>query len=213
MVTATILLGICAIMSYLSFDFVHGEGYEERPIVEVVVLLGLAGVLYLVVANRALSMAPPVRTVVVVSILARIILVVSTPIQEDDVYRYVWDGRVRAEGVNPYRYSPDNVEDIDLIPDDPRADVDIHRLNRLLNRSEGVATVFSRINNREYATIYPPIAQTVFCGAALFLPEDWSALNQVRGLKAILCLFDIGTLLALIRLLQLTRRPPGQPII
>ena len=200
-------------MSYLSFGFVHGEGYEERPIVEIVTLLGLAGVVYLFSAARACSSSAPLRTVIVVSILARVILVISTPIQEDDLYRYIWDGRVRAEGINPYQYSPNNIEDIDFIGDNQRADVEIHKLNRLIDRSRGVADVFSRINNREYATIYPPVAQTVFAGFALIVPEDWSALNQVRGLKAILCLFDIGTLFVLIRLLQLTRRPLGLAVL
>ena len=25
-----------------------------------------------------------------------------------DINRYVWDGRVQAEGINPYRYAPDD---------------------------------------------------------------------------------------------------------
>src|SRR5215211_2454643 len=33
-------------------------------------------------------------------------LVAERPYLSTDVYRYVWDGRVQARGINPYRFSP-----------------------------------------------------------------------------------------------------------
>ena len=36
----------------------------------------------------------------------RLPLIVSPPFLSTDVYRYVWDGRVQAAGINPYRYLP-----------------------------------------------------------------------------------------------------------
>ena len=34
------------------------------------------------------------------------VLIFSRPTLTDDMYRYVWDGRVQAHGISPYRYPP-----------------------------------------------------------------------------------------------------------
>ena len=65
----------------------------------------------------------------------------------DDIYRYIWDGRVQAAGINPYRYIP---TDTHLAP----------------LRDEAV---FPNINRNNYApTIYPPVAQMLFLLATRF---------------------------------------------
>ena len=107
---ASVLLVICAVLSLSSRVYVHGEGYAERPIAPMVLLLWTAGAVYIVSVAQSLRRPPSVRFALGVSILARLILIPSTPIQEDDIYRYLWDGRVVAEGVSPYLYSPVDVE-------------------------------------------------------------------------------------------------------
>lgn len=63
------------------------------------------------------------------------------PYLSDDIYRYVWDGRVQAAGINPYRYIP-------VAPE----------LAHLRD-----AAVYPKINRADYApTIYPPTAQMFF---------------------------------------------------
>ena len=58
-----------------------------------------------------------------------------------DLYRYVWDGRVQAHGINPYRYVPG---DEHLVP-----------------LRDG--RIYPNINRRNYAkTVYPPGSQMVF---------------------------------------------------
>ena len=58
-----------------------------------------------------------------------------------DLYRYVWDGRVQAHGINPYRYVPG---DLHLVP-----------------LRDGA--IYENINRRNYAkTVYPPGSQMVF---------------------------------------------------
>ncbi len=58
-----------------------------------------------------------------------------------DLYRYVWDGRVQAAHINPYRYIP--------------ADKHLAFLRD--------AKIYPHINRRNYAkTVYPPGAQVVF---------------------------------------------------
>jgi hypothetical protein len=63
------------------------------------------------------------------------------PLLSSDIYRYVWDGKVQATGINPYRY----------VPADPA----------LASLRDG--TIFPHINRATTAvTIYPPVAQFFF---------------------------------------------------
>ncbi len=83
----------------------------------------------------------------VVAVLARAIALPAPPALSNDALRYIWDGRVQAVGINPYRYIP--------------ADAHLAAL-----RDE---TIYPHINRKEYApTIYPPAAQLVFLAATRF---------------------------------------------
>lgn len=109
-------------------------------------LQALAGAIYLGVCALLLT-APPgkgmTRLAIVLGFatLLRLILLVSPPFLSSDVYRYVWDGRVAAAGINPYRYIPD-APALAFLRD---------------------TAIFPHINRASYAhTIYPPTAQLVF---------------------------------------------------
>ena len=39
-------------------------------------------------------------------LIVRLIFIPSYPVIENDFYRYLWDGAVTANGINPYKYSP-----------------------------------------------------------------------------------------------------------
>ncbi len=95
------------------------------------------------------------------------------PPHSSDVYRYVWDGRVQAHGINPYRY----------VPADPA-------LAPLRDDA-----IFPNVNRKEYApTIYPPASQAVFFAA--------SRLSEtVTIMKAAMLAFEALAIWALIRLL------------
>jgi alpha-1,6-mannosyltransferase len=76
--------------------------------------------------------------------LAMRLIVLPSPPASSDIYRYIWDGRVQAAGINPYRYLP--------------ADDALQGL-----RDEAI---YPNINRASYApTIYPPAAQLVFFAA------------------------------------------------
>jgi alpha-1,6-mannosyltransferase len=81
-------------------------------------------------------------TIIVVCALGcRLICVFSPPFLSSDVYRYVWDGKVQAAGINPFRYIP--------------ADSHLAFLRD--------ANIYPHINRRTYArTIYPPGGQALF---------------------------------------------------
>lgn len=71
----------------------------------------------------------------------RFALVGIEPLLSTDLYRYVWDGRVQAAGINPYRYVP--------------ADAALVALRD--------AAIYPNINRADYAvTAYPPVAEMFF---------------------------------------------------
>ena len=212
---ATVLLVICCVLSLSSLTYVHGEGYETRPIAPLVVLLGAAGIIYIVCAVKSLRHPPPLRLALGVSLLARLILLPSTPIQEDDIYRYLWDGRVLHHGVNPYLFSPGEIEAYEKTPGvfSPGDAPKLKLLARLSRSTDAVSSGFARINHREYATIYPPACQGVFWCFGALVPDSWSIAAQVTAMKALLFLFDMAIVLLVVVLLRMTGKDPGLVVL
>jgi len=111
-----------------------------------------AGFIPCVVASGALTiaatlLAPSIPTraglivILVLAVLMRLLVVADDPFLSTDIFRYVWDGRVQAAGINPYRYVP--------------ADPALGGLRDDL--------IYPYINRLDYAhTAYPPVAQAFF---------------------------------------------------
>jgi hypothetical protein len=74
------------------------------------------------------------------ALAARLPLTFATPLLSDDLYRYVWDGRVAHAGVNPFLHAP-------------ASDALAHLRD---------AQIWPLINHPEVPTIYPPAAQALF---------------------------------------------------
>ncbi|MFJ1704782.1 hypothetical protein [Kitasatospora sp. NPDC088346] len=91
----------------------------------------------------------------------------APPRTSDDAYRYVWDGRVQAAGLSPYRYAPDDpalaglrTRSPDLFP--PAAPCTGWDERRT------AAGQCSRINRPAVPTLYPPVAEGWFLGLHAF---------------------------------------------
>jgi alpha-1,6-mannosyltransferase len=131
------------------------------------VSLTLAGVVYLL-ALRELFAAPkfPRRVVIIGIVLAalwHIAFLRLPPGPEDDIHRYVWDGRLQRLGYNPYV----------VVPSDPAV--------RALHSAET-----RNLNNPDLPTPYPPAAQLFFRGVTA-IHESAFALK----LAFVLCEFAI----------------------
>jgi hypothetical protein len=101
-------------------------------------LLFVAGSLVAVQAARSLS-ASGRGFLLLCGALLRLTLVFRAPDLSDDLFRYVWDGRVARSALSPYRYAPD---DPALSGIDP--------------------SLRAHVAHREIRTVYPPVAQAVF---------------------------------------------------
>ena len=95
-------------------------------------------------ATRAAERAPTRRALILIfgiAIVLRLALLSIEPLLSTDIYRYIWDGRVQAAGINPYRF----------FPADPA-------LSALHDQA-----IYPHVDKADYAvTIYPPVAQVFF---------------------------------------------------
>ena len=138
--------------------------------------------LYLLAAWIIVRSRPANSTLLIAILFAaifRLSILFAPPYLSDDIYRYVWDGRVQAAGINPYRYIPAAPELAQLRDD----------------------AIYPRINRRELAhTIYPPAAQLVF-----FLTTRIS--ESVVWMKTTMLIFELIIVWAIAQLLTLLGRP------
>ena len=114
------------------------------------------------------------------AILFRAILVFSQPSLSDDMYRYVWDGRVQAQGINPYLYPPDAPQ-VAALRDN---------------------AIWPRIDWKPYPTIYPAGAELIFAAAWRIWPEN------VHWFQVIMAAADLLAGLLLLFLLRALKRSP-----
>ena len=91
---------------------------------------------------------------------ARLVLLPAAPTLSTDAYRYVWDARVAASGINVYRYPP-TAEALA-----PLRDTD----------------VFPKLNHRDWRTVYPPLAQAFFRLVYALAPDSVMAMKLSLGL-------------------------------
>ncbi len=108
------------------------------------------------------------------AILYRLLLVPTTPVLSSDMYRYIWDGRVQADGINPYLYAPGSKALKDL-------------------RDEAI---YPFINRPASPTIYPAGAQILFRGL------NKLGIKGVCAFKGALVLFDAGSIIVLVMILK-----------
>jgi len=144
------LLVVC--MAVLARDPAHWIGFVSYA-------LGAGALLMALWQRDALR----TREVLGLAIAFRLAFLPMLPVLSDDAYRYVWDGLLQAEGVNPYRYRPDAPE---LSPFQD-------------------AYVYARLNSAHYFSVYPPISQWVFAVGGLFYGAGWQvSYFVIKGLFA-----------------------------
>ncbi|WP_241835291.1 hypothetical protein [Pseudofrankia asymbiotica] len=152
------LAGVLAVQAAV----LHQPGYlVSRPALLYLTMLWwalglLTAALLVLAAPRRLALVLLLAATVAVQGLA----LTHGPRLSDDLYRYAWDGRVQAAGVDPYRYGPlapelAGVRDDWLFPDSAGCTAD-HPRPRC-----------TRLNYPRAHTIYPPVAQAYFTAVHL----------------------------------------------
>ncbi len=212
-VLAIVSSGIYATISFLSWRFDVGSSSTQRPIVLVLALFAATFLLHLL-AIRSARRAPKGREllllILVPAVVFRITLWLSVPIQEIDIYRYLWDGAVSKAGVSPYRFSPRQVREA---RSRPTVNGDLTRLVALRERTPPLDDILDRVHFAHLPTVYPPVSQWVFAAIAYTTPDRAPVFGRLLVAKAWFIAFDLATLAVVIGLLRVAGRPMSLCIV
>lgn len=121
------------------------------------------------------------------AILFRLSLLFMMPNFSDDYFRFIWDGRLLNNGLNPFAILPSTF-----------MESGVAQLEKIDH-----GNLYKNMNSPEYFTIYPPVSQFVYLIGAKLFPEN------IKGSVIIMRLFiliaDIGNMILLTKLLKYFR--------
>ena len=124
------------------------------------------------------------KTLIGVSIFLRFLFLISVPTLSDDYFRFIWDGQLILNGINPF----------DLLP----TEVIINFPNK--------GELLAGMNSPNYYTVYPPIAQVVYFISAWLSPN--SILGSIIVMRVIILAAEIGVIILLPKLLSALKMNP-----
>ena len=149
----------------------------------------------------------PRRTAVALILLGgiaiQVVAVSAPPKNSTDLYRYIWDGRVQAAGIDPYQYVPTATQLTGLRNEFlfyPKAQYCVSPSYVSSHPAAELTAGCTRINRPTVPTIYPPVAEAYFLGVYYLHPADDSSTPiQAAGalaavLTTVLLLFGLGRL-------------------
>ncbi|MCL6494597.1 MAG: hypothetical protein K6T54_07430 [Ignavibacterium sp.] len=153
------------LIAYISFYIKVSEPIVHFTFVSI--FLSILYIIIVLIIKKSDIKQNQIISLIAIGILFRIILFPIGPIASDDVYRYLWDGKVQANGINPYTYAP--------------TDEALKHLH-----SEMLPP---KINFPDMKTIYPPYSQWMFLLSYLIAGEAF------WGIKLLLLLSEIATMI------------------
>jgi len=122
-------------------------------------------------------------------VVFRLIFLFSIPNLSQDFYRFIWDGQLIINGLNPYLFTPNEL---------------INTHHTLFTQMEPLYKGMGALSAQHFSN-YPPIHQLPFVIAALISKN--SILVSVIILRIIIILADIGILIYGKKLLELLKLP------
>jgi hypothetical protein len=112
---------------------------------------------------------------------------VSAPPQNsNDLYRYIWDGRVQAAGIDPYQYVPAARQLAGLRNEflwHPGAEYCVSQADVRAQPAADLAAGCTAINRPRDPTIYPPVAEAYFLGVH-YLPDADESTTPIQATTA-----------------------------
>ena len=173
-----IVPGIILELLFISYRLI--ETGPARTVIKYMVIFSISFIFLLIVYRKVVrnkiffsSVSSPfvcsvgpinIFLILFFALLFQLTLMPSAPEMSDDIYRYIWDGKLQCVGVNPYTYAPD--------------DPDLKAYH-----SESLPSL---VNFPHIKTIYPPAAQLVFRLSYMVFGEG------VTGMKFLFILFQLG---------------------
>jgi len=175
---------LCALFS-LTCYYIFAYHLERTNFSLLLSLFAILSFLYYVLVKKR-SLSFPILAII--GVLFRLVFLVATPNLSQDFYRFIWDGELVSNFINPYLHTPNTlIAEKDLII----------RNSQTLYKGMGALSAAHFSN-------YPPLNQLLF-GISTVLGSG-SFLGSIIGLRCFIILADLGILFfgqKLLRQLQL----------
>lgn len=161
---STWILIIVSLISYFVFSYnLHRSEFYKLIFLYTLLFGSFLGI---IIQNK-----PNLKLLLGLAIFFRLLLLFSTPNLSDDFYRFIWDGRMIWEGMNPYLHLPET---------NPN----------LIAEGQELYDGMGSMNGSHY-TCYPPINQFYFLIPALLFAKNLFGSTIIMRLLIIAA--DIGT--------------------
>ncbi len=125
-----------------------------------------------------------------VSFLFRLLFLLSVPVLSNDYTRFIWDGRLMLEGVNPFMSLPKEVAGT--------------AIQDLIDPGNVLYPAMGSLQPENY-TCYPPLNQFVFLFTSLF--DNNSVLLNIVWMRLFIILADLGLVWVGTRMLRMLKLP------
>jgi len=119
------------------------------------------------------------KSLLFIGIAFRITLIFSVPILSDDYFRFLWDGFLSNQGINPFEFKPTEI-------------------TSLFIDNSFAQELYKGINTPNYYSIHPPVSQWIYYLAAL--PQ--SVFGGIIIIRLILLAFEIATFFMLSKIIS-----------
>lgn len=171
--------------TYLSYAI---NRYETVPLF---LAYGILFLIYLWIIKEVSD--EQVKFWIVAAFVFRISLLAAVPSLSDDIYRFIWDGRLLASGFHPF------------------AELPVYYLQSGISVSGIDKALFDKLNSPEYFSIYPPFAQFIFWLSVKLSPN--SILGSIVVMRGLVIAAEMGSIFVMRSLLKKLNLPKKNVLI
>ncbi|MGH3272561.1 MAG: glycosyltransferase 87 family protein, partial [Trebonia sp.] len=156
---------------------------------------------------RKVTLKLAVGLILVGGIALQVVAMTGPPRNSSDSYRYIWDGRVQAAGIDPYLYAPAD-EGVARLRNDflwssyrpGHADCVTTTQVSAAGPADRRVAGCTKLNRPKVPTVYPPVAEAYFLAVQLVAPADDSTIPIQAAAAAFAVLVTVILLYGLRRL-------------
>ena len=133
--------GLAGLISALLYYFIFYDiqRYQSLPLILVYSVL-FAVYLYFIYSRNHLQ----TREIIGLAIIFRMIPLLAIPALSDDFYRFIWDGIIWSNGINPFAFTPSKIMADGIVP-----------------VTTFLENIYTNLNSQSTYTVYPTIPQLI----------------------------------------------------
>jgi hypothetical protein len=162
--------------------FLIGYRIERDSFALLILILAALFLSFLLLFRSARKRPEKLAGMLAAAVLFRLLFIASEPRLSDDYKRYLWDGSLTVQGINPYLLKPS-----ELPPD----------------ISEELGDWRTLPLQKDYYSVYPPIPQAFFAAASLM---PWRS-GRLLMLHLFALLTELGAIFLMLRIFRQLRLP------